>query len=150
MARPLVSVCAQLMATIGNATIQAPNHFIEFEKEKMVEAVALNKSDPPRVSLTAAIIINSIFSLVLLCVSIINIYFIFAAKRNVFSGEVDTTEGGSKSLLQTVVGSPPKKWIAWGLVACCVMLVFTMFWQTMALSHVNMLECKSLEKKDST
>ena len=139
------------MVTIENATIQAPNHFIEFEKEKMVEAVALNKSDPPRVSLTAAIIINSIFSLVLLCVSIINIYFIFAAKRNVFSGEVDKGDATRpQSLLQTVVGSPPKKWIAWGLVACCVMLVFTMFWQTMALSHVNMLECKSLEKKDST
>lgn len=108
-----------------------------------------SKTDPPRVSLTAAIVINSICSLVLLCVSIINIYFIFAAKRNVFSGEIPSSTEEEGGFVQKVVGSPPKKWVAWGLVSCCILLVFTMFWQVMALSHVNMLECRSIEKKAS-
>lgn len=116
----------------------------------MSESAVLNKSDAPRTSLTAAIVINSICSLVLLCVSIINIYFIFSTKRNVFSGEIQGSEGSDESFLQKLVGSPPKRWVAWGLVGCCVVLVFTMFWQTMALSHVNMLECRPLGKKDSS
>jgi hypothetical protein len=126
------------------------------EKMKTTQKIELNKTDAPRVSLTAAIVINSICSLVLLCVSIINIYFIFSSKRNVFSGKIieegseqQTAAGKVEQFIQNVVGAPPKRWVAWGLVICCLLLVFTMFWQVMALSYVNMLECKPIEKKDS-
>jgi len=106
-------------------------------------ATTLNRTDPSRVSLTAAIVINGICSLVLLTVSIINIYFIFAVNGNVFN-----TESKAGAFMQQIRG--PKKWIAWGLVTACIVLVFTMFWQIMALSHVNMLECKPLGEKKPT
>ena len=84
-------------------------------------------------SLTAATIINVVCSMVLLVVSIINIYFLFI-NRTLPDGEVK-----GPRFVQDVLAKP---WIAWGMVGVCVVLVITMFWQVMALSQVNSLECR--------